>query len=311
MSSTRPVPIVTVFWNTELSACVSSVSRIVYVFRRLFSRFSSPSIRLSAFATLIASTDPNISPSRLVTSPVDSLLSMRKRRSHRVAALTVIMMSASGRNTANVTSGLIWTMMYSATAANPTSGSANENRCMYLVMYSTSSLNLVTASPVDSGSARLPGWSSTWSKTFLRSRVANVNSTRTLSTTFPNMISDRPTENPTSNAARLQNPTVAACSFVMLSNTARVVSAIPCGISAMLKTRVASIRKKRGWYRARPRRYRHVLKPAPPPARSPASWRTASTRSPRAPAAPPARLFARAPGSRSRRTAAPSLSGAR
>ena len=166
ISSTRPVPIVTVFWNTELSACVNSVSRIVYVFRRLLSRFSSPSIRLSAFATLIASTDPNISPSRLVTSPVDSLLSMRNRRSHRVAALTVIMMSASGRNTAKVMSGLICTMMYSATAANATSGSANEKRCMYLVMYSTSSRNLVTASPVDSGSARLPGWSSTWSKTF-------------------------------------------------------------------------------------------------------------------------------------------------
>ena len=90
---------------------MSSVSRMVYVLRRLFSRFSSPSIRLSAFATLIASTEPNISPSRLVTSPVDSLLSMRKRRSHRVAMLTVTMMSASGRNTAKVISGLIWTMM--------------------------------------------------------------------------------------------------------------------------------------------------------------------------------------------------------
>ena len=243
ISRINPVPIVTVFWNTELSACVSRVSRIVYVFRLLLSRFSSPSIRPSAFATLIASTEPNISPSRLVTSPVDSLLSIRKRRSHRVATLTVSMMNASGRNTANVISGLIWIMMYNAIAANPTSGSANAIRCRYRVMYSTSSRKRVTASPVDSGSARLPGWSSTWSKTFFRSKVANVNSTRTLSTTFPKMIIDRMTENPTSIAARPQKPTVAACSLVMLSNIARVVRAMPCGISAMLMIRAPSITK--------------------------------------------------------------------
>ena len=68
-------------------------------------------MRPSALATLIASTEPNISPSRLVTSPVDFLLSMRKRRSQRVAALTVTMTRARGRKTAKVMSGLIWTMM--------------------------------------------------------------------------------------------------------------------------------------------------------------------------------------------------------
>ena len=68
-------------------------------------------MRLSALATLMASTEPNISPRRLVTSPVDSRLSRRKRRSQRVAALTVTMMRARGRKTAKVMRGLIWTIM--------------------------------------------------------------------------------------------------------------------------------------------------------------------------------------------------------
>ena len=70
-----------------------------------------------------------------------------------------------------------------------------------------------------------------------------MNSTRTLSTTLPKMMKERVTARARRIAARLQKPTVAACSFVMLSNMARVVRATPCGMNAMLTVRAPSMMK--------------------------------------------------------------------
>jgi HD superfamily phosphohydrolase len=96
-------------------------------------------------------------------------------------------------------------------------------------------------------------------ETFFRKSVPKVNSTRTLRITLPNMMIDRITAKPSSMAARVQKPMVADCSLVMLSKMARVVSAMPCGISAMLTVRAPSMMKYRGWNRARRQRYRHTL----------------------------------------------------
>ena len=70
-----------------------------------------------------------------------------------------------------------------------------------------------------------------------------MNSTRTLSTTLPKMMSERVTARATRMAARLQKPTVAACSLVMLSKMARVVRATPWGMRAMLTVRAPSMAK--------------------------------------------------------------------
>ena len=61
-----------------------------------------------------------------------------------------------------------------------------------------------------------------------------MNSTRTERMMFPKIMSDRTTASASRMAAKLQNPTVAACSLVMLSKIARLVRAMPWGMSPML-----------------------------------------------------------------------------
>ena len=60
---------------------------------------------------------------------------------------------------------------------------------------------------------------------------------------LPKIMSERTIARASKMAARLQNPTVAACSLVMLSKIARLVSAMPWGMRPMLRLRAASMTK--------------------------------------------------------------------
>ena len=122
------------FWTLEKTAPSVSNSRVSLRVVRLRSALNTskrPSTRSSAFATLMASTAPNISPMKPVTPPVASRLAFRYRWTRPRAMLTMTTTAATGTKTPNVISGSIRAMMNSAVGRNIMCATKNLNCEMY------------------------------------------------------------------------------------------------------------------------------------------------------------------------------------
>ena len=143
--------------KTALRVSLSRVSLIVVRLRSVLSASKRPSTLSSAFATLIASAAPNISPMNPVTSPAASRLSFLYLCIRPRTMLTMITTKNIGTKTPKVISASMRAMMKSATGRKNMWDTKNLNCDMYIATTLASSRKRLTASPVELGSERCPG----------------------------------------------------------------------------------------------------------------------------------------------------------